>query len=169
MKNNLNDMTQFSNSCLLAANWWVFALRGFIALIFGGFSLAMPTTTVLAMTIIFGAYALIDGVFYLVSGIFNARHGQHWGSLVISGILGIITGLVVLIMPQIAAISLTIFLWMIIAIWAISTGIFEVVAAVRLRREIKGEWFLALNGTLSILLGIGVLGLLWGRLFESII
>jgi uncharacterized membrane protein HdeD (DUF308 family) len=55
----------------------------------------------------------------------------------------------------------------VVAIWAILSGVAEVIAAVALRREIGGEWLLFLVGVLSVILGVailpgvGVLSLVW--------
>lgn len=57
----------------------------------------------------------------------------------------------------------------VVAIWAILSGVVEVIAAVVLRREIEGEWVLFLVGVLSVALGVamavlpgvGVLSLIW--------
>lgn len=157
MKAGFRDDTLFTDTCSLEPNWWVFALRGVLALIFGVVGLWMPGAAVLAMTLVFGAYAFVDGIFYLVSGIRHARRGQQWGGLVFAGAIGIATGVVVAVVPLIAVISLTAFLWTMIAFWSISTGVLEISAAARLRQEIKGEWLLGFSGALSVLLGMAVI------------
>jgi uncharacterized membrane protein HdeD (DUF308 family) len=63
----------------------------------------------------------------------------------------------------------TVVLVLYVAAWAIATGVLQIVAAVRLRKEIDGEWMLILAGVASVLLGIvlmmqpgaGAVGLLW--------
>jgi uncharacterized membrane protein HdeD (DUF308 family) len=142
--------------CSLEPNWWVFALRGVLAFIFGVAAMFMPAAAVLAMTIVFGAYALVDGALFVVAGIRKARQGRRWWTLVFTGALGIAAGLIALIAPHVATFALMAFLWTLLGLWAVSTGILEVIAAVRLRREIRGEWLLALDGILSVLLGAAV-------------
>jgi uncharacterized membrane protein HdeD (DUF308 family) len=169
MEKKLKSADYFSNFSSLEANWWVFGLRGISSIIFGILAAFMPIETVLAITILFGAYAIVDGVFTLVSGINGARKKQRWGTLVASGVLSIAAGVVVLIWPQIASISLTAFLWGMISMWAITTGIFEIAAAIRLRREIPGEWLLVLSGILSLTLGVGALLLFWFNPLASLV
>ena len=111
---------------------------------------------VLTLTIVFGAYSFADGVLGLWSGYKNMRQGESWGWLIFSGLLGIATGLIVLVSPFVATLVLTVFLWTMVAFWSITSGVMEIVAAFRLRKEIEGEWLLVLSGVISILLGAAV-------------
>jgi uncharacterized membrane protein HdeD (DUF308 family) len=136
---------------VLARYWWAVVLRGVAALIFGLVALIWPQITLLTLVIVFGAYAVVDGVLALGSAITGGRTtAGSRGWLAVEGVLGIIAGIVALVWPGITALVL---LWL-IAFWALVTGIFEIVAAVRLRREIRGEWMLALSGALSVLFGL---------------
>lgn len=136
--------------CSLEPNWWLFSLRGLVALLFGIAALFMAAAAVLAMAIFFGVYALLDGALFLVAGIRKAPSGRRWWMLVLNGVLGIAAGLIALIAPHLATFPLMAFLWTMLALWAIATGILEIIAAVR------GEWLLALDGILSVMLGAAV-------------
>jgi uncharacterized membrane protein HdeD (DUF308 family) len=68
------------------------------------------------------------------------------------GILGVLAGCVVLLVPGVGALALT---W-IVAGWALVTGVFEIMAAVKLREIMTGEWLLFIAGALSVILGIMV-------------
>jgi uncharacterized membrane protein HdeD (DUF308 family) len=135
----------------LTRNWWAVALRGVFAVIFGLLALIWPNITVLALVALFGAYCLVDGVIEIgtaiVGGIATAGR-RAW--LAVEGIAGIIAGIITFAWPNITALVL---LW-VIAFWALVTGIMEIVAAIRLRRELQGEWLLILSGALSVVFGI---------------
>jgi uncharacterized membrane protein HdeD (DUF308 family) len=144
----------------------MFVVRGAAALIFGLLALIWPHLTVLVLVLLFGAYAIVDGIFALGSAIFGGRsvEGRRpW--LVVEGIAGIVAGILTFIWPTVT----TLVLLYLIAFWAIVTGILEIMAAVRLRREIRGEWLLALAGVLSVLFGVlliiwpatGALAVIW--------
>ncbi len=150
----------------LARNWWALIVRGVVAIIFGLLALFLPGTTLLALVFLFGAYALVDGIFAVVAGIRRAaEHRQRWVELLIEGVLGIAAGILTFIWPGITAFVLL----YIIAAWAILTGVLEFVEAIRLRREITGEFWLALGGLASVVFGIlllvwpgpGALAVIW--------
>jgi uncharacterized membrane protein HdeD (DUF308 family) len=135
---------------LLASHWWVLALRGLLAVLFGALALVWPSTTVRALVILFGIYALVDGLFSLLSALTNRRRSGWW-LLLIEALAGIGAGIGAFIWPQITALVLL----YLIAAWAIVTGLFELIAAYLPRRHLEGEWVLALAGLVSI--GLGVL------------
>jgi uncharacterized membrane protein HdeD (DUF308 family) len=149
----------------LARHWWALAIRGVIAILIGLVAFIMPGVAVAALVMLFGVFMFLDGVFAVVAGV-QARHTvPHWWALLVEGIAGIIAGLIVWLLPGLAALVLIYF----IAAWALITGIMEIVAAIRLREQIQGEWRLALSGALSVILAIllavspggGILALAW--------
>jgi len=128
---------------------WILVLRGVVGILFGLIAFFMPGVTLFVLTTLFGAYVLIDGVISLVTAVQSARHGQPWGHYLLEGLACLAAAAVTMIWP---AITLTALVY-IIAAWAVVTGVFEIVAAVRLRRVIRGEWLLILAGVASILFG----------------
>ena len=153
--------------CSLSRNWWAFVLRGVLALIIAVLAFVMPAEALLALTLVFGAFAFADGVFGLVAAIRNIRKGERWGWLMFSGILGIATGVVVVVSPFVATLVLATFLWASIAFWSVFSGALEIAAAIRLRKEINGEIWLILSGLLSVVLGVVVTWMLLTRPLES--
>jgi uncharacterized membrane protein HdeD (DUF308 family) len=138
------------NSTSTTGHWWAFALRGAAAILFGVLALAMPGITLAVLVFLWGAYALVDGALALVSA-FRTNH-DHRLALVLEGLVGIAAGAVTFVWPGLT----TLVLLYIIAGWAIITGILELVSAIRLRRVIDDEWWLALSGAASVVFGIAV-------------
>lgn len=134
----------------LANNWWTLVLRGIAAIIFGILAYLWPGITFTVLVLFFGAYALWDGVFALI-GAFRTQGERRW-SLVLEGLVGIAAGLLTFFWTGAAALGLL----LVIGAWAIVTGIFEIVSAIRLRKEIEGEWLLLLSGVLSVLFGVAL-------------
>ena len=134
----------------LAEYWWTLVLRGVAAVIFGILAYVWPGITFTVLVLFFGAYALWDGVFALIAA-FRTQAERRW-PLVLEGLVGIAAGVLTFIWPGAATLALLI----IIGAWALVTGIFEIVAAIRLREEIEGEWLLLVSGLLSVLFGIAI-------------
>jgi uncharacterized membrane protein HdeD (DUF308 family) len=150
---------------VLARNWWALVLRGLFAVLFGIGAFAWPGLTLGVLVLLYGAYALADGVFAIVASLVGSPRELPWWALLVEGLIGVAVGIVTFFWPGITALALI----YLIAGWAIATGLFQVVAAFRLRKEIRGEWMLVLGGVLSVLFGLalvvspgaGALALVW--------
>ena len=134
----------------ISRNWWMFAVRGVVAIIFGVVALIWPGQALQALVLVFGAYALVDGIFAVFAGIASYRYFERWWAVLLEGVAGVVIGLLTFFWPNITALVLLYF----IAAWALITGIFEIVAAIQFRRVITGEWMLILGGLLSILFSV---------------
>ena len=135
---------------MITGRWWTFVLRGLMAILFGILSFLMPGMALLTLVFLFGIYAISEGIVNLI-GAFRRRGGEkHWGSLLLGGLVSVISGVLALVFPGITALALL----YLIAGWAVATGILQIVAALRLRRQITGEWLLGTAGILSILFGV---------------
>ncbi len=137
----------------LKRHWWVPVIRGIAAIGFGVIAFAYPGLTVAMLVLFFGAWVLVDGVFRVVGAIGHRASDKEWGFDLIIGIVGIIIGFLTFHAPQITALALIIY----IAAWALMIGATEIALAIKLRREIKGEWFLILMGLVSIVFAVMLL------------
>jgi len=150
---------------VLAHNWWAIVMRGACAVLFGLAAFVWPGLTLTALVLLYGAYSLVDGILAVIWSLAGRHPGAFpWGVL-LAGVASIFFGVITFLWPGLTALALL----YLIAVWAIVRGVFEIVAAVHLRREIEGEWLLALSGVLSVLLGVvlmlapgaGALALAW--------
>jgi uncharacterized membrane protein HdeD (DUF308 family) len=151
---------------LLGRNWWALLIRGIIAIAFGMLAFYQPEFTLKVLVTLFAAYLVADGASLLASYVRGDTDTRRSGwSVAIMGILGIVLGIAAFVWPNATALSIL----ALVAIWAILMGIFQVVAAVRLRREIEGELLLAIGGLLSTAFGVyllinprdGLVSLVW--------
>jgi uncharacterized membrane protein HdeD (DUF308 family) len=131
-------------------NWWSLVLRGLLAVIFGVAAFIMPDATWAALVLVWGAYAIVDGIFSMVAGFRAPRGHKRWWLMMISGVLGVIAGAIAFLLPVLTGL----FLIMLMASWAVATGVLEIVAAIQMRKQITGEWVLVLSGIASVALGI---------------
>ena len=149
----------------LARWWWTFIIRGIAAIAFGVLAFVSPAWSLAVLVALFGVWALVDGVTGVVTGVRSRGRDRSWWLSILEGIVGIVAGVFALVFPIPAAGALV----FIIAAWAIVSGIFQVVAAIRLREQIQGEFWLGLAGVGSILFGVvlylfpaaGALSLVW--------
>jgi uncharacterized membrane protein HdeD (DUF308 family) len=130
----------------LKRHWWVPVIRGIAATVFGVIAFTHPVMAIATLVLFFGAWVLIDGIFRIVGAIGHHGSDPDWGWQLVIGILGVIVGLLTFHAPQVTALASVIY----IAAWALMIGATEIAVAIKLRREIKGEWFLILMGLASI-------------------
>jgi uncharacterized membrane protein HdeD (DUF308 family) len=139
---------------LFTRNWWLMLLRGIAGILFGIAAFVWPGLTVLALTLLYGAFAMADGILSLgaaVSGTAEKSIPTWW--LVLIGLLGIAAGTVAFLWPGLTAFALVIM----IGAWAVTIGILEIIGAIWLRNEIEDEWLLIAAGLVSLLFGLAVL------------
>jgi uncharacterized membrane protein HdeD (DUF308 family) len=150
---------------VLARTWWALLLRGLIAIAFGVFAWVYPGLSLATLVWLFGSYCLVDGALSVWSAIRGRREHAAGGGLLIWGLVDIGVGILTLVAPGMTALALALYM----AVWAVSTGVLEIMIALRLLREQKGEWLLLLAGLASVVLGIvvmaqpaaGALALFW--------
>jgi uncharacterized membrane protein HdeD (DUF308 family) len=128
--------------------WWSIGLRGVAAVIFGLLALYSPTAAFLSLVLVFGIFAIVDGVLALSVAMRGTRVSQ--GAIIARGIISILAGVIALAWPKISAFALLI----VIATWAVASGIFEIVVAIRHRHQLTSEGLLILEGVLSIVFGV---------------
>ncbi|MGU3464006.1 HdeD family acid-resistance protein [Methylobacterium sp. C33D] len=139
-------------SAALARNWWLVALRGVIAILFGAVAFIAPGAFVLSLVLFFAAYMLADGVFAVVGAVRAAQRHERWGFLLIEGLVDIVVGVAAVLMPAAAVWAFVLLL----AVWALVTGGLMIAAAFRLHLH-YGRWWLVLGGVVSILFGLALL------------
>ena len=160
METNLGDLRDY-----LGRNWGWIVLRGVVAVLFGVLTLATPGITLAVLVMMWGGYAIADGVLAMIAGWQLREGGKPLWSLLVVGVLGIAAGVLTFKWPGLTALALL----MLIAAWAIGTGVFQIAAAVSLRKAIAGEWALGLSGVLSVAFGVlmmlrpgaGALAVVW--------
>jgi uncharacterized membrane protein HdeD (DUF308 family) len=155
----------YTFASLVSQYWWTLVLRGVVAILFGVLAFIWPGVTLSVLVLLFGAYALVDGIAAIIVGIKEYGERERWWATLLIGAVSVVAGIVTFFMPGITALALL----SLIAFWAIAHGVLEIMAAVRLRHEIEGEWLLGLGGALSIAFGVlmvispgaGALAVVW--------
>jgi uncharacterized membrane protein HdeD (DUF308 family) len=132
-----------------ARSWWVLALRGAFGVLFGALALMWPQLTLLTLIALFAAYALLGGITAIVGAIRNRRRDDDWWVMLLLGIVSTGAGILAIVDPAVTALVLV----LVIGANALVTGVLDIVAAIRLRQAIEGEWMLALSGVASIAFG----------------
>lgn len=133
----------------LSRAWWVLMLRGAAAIAFGLLTWFQPKISLATLVLLFGIYAVADGGLAIWTALSGRREHDHWWLLLLRGVVGVAAGSLAFVAPGITALALLFY----IAVWALATGVLEIALAIRLRKEIQGEWLLILAGLAAVLFG----------------
>jgi uncharacterized membrane protein HdeD (DUF308 family) len=131
-------------------HWWVLALRGALAVLFGILAIIWPGATIVVLVLLFGAYAFINGLFLLIGSLSGRISRDHKWLTMVEGMAGILIGIITFFYPGLTAASLL----FLIAIWALVTGIMEIITAISMRHQIEHEWLQGISGVLSLIIGV---------------
>lgn len=129
--------------------WWLVFLEGLVALVIGIYFMTSPVSTIIYLVRILGIYWLITGILTLIH-LFTDRSNMIWK--LISGIIGILAGLVVIGYPLMSALIVPATYIIVVGVMGICFG------AVSLFWALKAGWGAAIMGILSIIFGLLLLG-----------
>jgi uncharacterized membrane protein HdeD (DUF308 family) len=135
------------NLAPLLRNWWMMAIRGGLAIVFGLSVLLWPGLTLSSVVLIFGVYAVLDGVWTIGAGARASAWLLDAWPVVLEGAVSVALGLLALMWPFVPRRFLYV-----LAGWGLITGVLELVAAARLPREGAGHWLLGTAGFSSLFL-----------------
>jgi uncharacterized membrane protein HdeD (DUF308 family) len=139
---------------LLARSWWMLALQGIVALLFGVLAVLWPDLTLLWLVALFAAYAVISGAAGLYGAVTNRAHDKGWWMILVLGIVSVAAGILAVFYPGITALVLV----LLMGVNALITGALEIAVAIRLRKIVSNELLMMLAGVASVAFGILVLG-----------
>lgn len=138
-----------AKEALLASNWWAAALRGVCAILIGSIAIFAPAATLIALVMIFAAYALVDGIFAIVLAVRGARRHERWGWLALNGLVSIGAAAIAMLYPALTALAFGI----LFVVWALFSGVTSIVAASQLSND-HGRWWLLLSGIVAVAFGL---------------
>lgn len=127
-------------------SWWVPALRGIFGIVFGVLALWWPGLTLFTLVALFAAFALLCGIASVVGAIGHRNIDDGWWLPMLLGLVSIGAAIVAVVNPVLTMLVLV----MVIAANALVAGVLDIVAAARLRKDVSGDWLLALAGIAEV-------------------
>jgi uncharacterized membrane protein HdeD (DUF308 family) len=133
--------------------WWVFSLRGLVAILFGVLAITWPGLTMLALVLLFAFYAVVGGVASVIGAVMSRKNNADWWMPLLWGLVSIGAAVIALIHPDLTVLALM----FVIAANALMIGILDIAAAIQLRKVLANESLMLLSGIAEIVFGILVL------------
>lgn len=131
-------------------SWWSLMIRGVVAVIFGILALTSPTKTLDFLITLFGIFVLVVGLVATIGAIMHRKESENWWLILVPGLAGVIIGIISIGMPEVTR-TIVIYL---IAIWALVSGLGQIYSAMKIRKDVEGEWIPILIGIISVVLGV---------------
>jgi uncharacterized membrane protein HdeD (DUF308 family) len=138
----------------LVKNWCMIATRGILAVLFGVVVALWRIPVFDAVIVSFGTYAIVDGILALASALRAARPRTAGWPIALEGVVSVVLGVLAFTWPFFPQRVIVV-----LVAWGLLTGIFEIVAAMRLPRELAAHWLIGTGGASSIFLALVVLAL----------
>jgi uncharacterized membrane protein HdeD (DUF308 family) len=133
----------------LVRNWWMIAIRGFLAITFGITIYAWPGVTLPLIVAMFGVYAIADGAWAVAAGVYaSARIIDTW-PIWLEGVVSVALGLVALFHPFVPREIL----WELTA-WGVVTGAIEMILAFSVPRTRPAHTLLITGAVSSLFLAL---------------
>jgi uncharacterized membrane protein HdeD (DUF308 family) len=138
-----------------ARQWWVLVLQGILGIVFGVIAIAVPDIALVTLAYLFAIWAIVAGLTQISVGWRIAEHrGRAW-PFAVTGVISVIAGLLAALIPG----PTVLFLILLLGWWLAFQGVMEIYAAWRIRKEITGEWLMALGGIARLVVGLIVLAM----------
>jgi uncharacterized membrane protein HdeD (DUF308 family) len=130
--------------------WWLFVLRGAVAIAFGLLALIWPGKTAELLVLLLAAWMIVGGASSLVAVLRGDPEPRAQGRsamlVALEGMLGVLVGAMAVVWPRPTLVVVA----LLAAGWSAGSGILQLMLAVRLRRELHGEWLLMLAAIASL-------------------
>lgn len=136
-----------------SGSWWAVVLRGLIALVVGIMLIINTGDAVTVLTQIFGLFVIVDGILIGLMAILGRKEIERSWVVFAKGLIGFAIGLALLFAP---ALSIGILI-LLIAIWALLSGVIDLILAWKIRHEFEGSWLLVAGGIVALLFGFVLL------------
>jgi uncharacterized membrane protein HdeD (DUF308 family) len=135
--------------------WWLPLLRGMMFFLLGSYALFRPGMTAAALAQVIGFFVIIEGIFLVIAGVVGDVPSRGW--TIVRGVIELLVGIFVFANSLLFTVVVGTTLIYLLAFATIVSGIMEIVAAIRDRKEISGEGWLILGGILSVIFGLVLL------------
>ena len=159
-----------ASNARIADLWWVVALKGASAMVLGTVAVLWPFITLIILALIFAAYCVVDAVFSIVLAVRSAKGHQRWWWPALNALIALAAAAAAMFYPGLTVLAFVV----VLAAWALTSGVVSIIAAFRLKRD-HGRWWMIAVGVISVILGVvlialpglGLFALTWMIAFQS--